>query len=67
MCTLNLDKEWNFVRREITSSNKGGTKEGEMLFEFQVLLSTLRRVRNPREKRILSSIYQKHKKRYSKN
>jgi len=67
MCTLNLDKEWNFVRREITSSNKGGTKKGEMLFEFQVLLSTLRRVRNPREKRILSSIYQKRKKRYSMN
>ena len=67
MYTINSNKEWNFVRREITFSNKGGAKKGEMLFEFQVLLSALLRAKNPREKQILSSIYQKHKKRYKEN
>lgn len=66
MTHVNLDKEWNFIRREINSSNKGGTPKGEMLFGFQVLLSALYGLRNQKERQILSAIYQKYKKRYKK-
>lgn len=62
-----LNREWNFVLEEINSSNKGGTEKGVMLFESQILLTVLSRIKNPIERRMLTSIYQKHKERYIKS
>lgn len=64
MQMLNLNKEWNFIRHEITSSNKGGTIKGEELFNFQILLSVLGRSKNPKERQMLSSYYRERKGRY---
>ena len=64
MNTLSINHEWDFVAKEITSFNKGGTKKGEILFEFQILLSALGELRNLKEKRMLTSIYQKQKEKY---
>ena len=61
---ITINSEWDFVTKEINASNKGGTEKGEMLFEFQILLSALAKIKNPREKQMLASIYQKQKTRY---
>lgn len=61
---INLNKEWDFVRNEITSSNKRRSCKGKMLFEFQILLSVLSQSDNQEEKRILFHIYQKQKAQY---
>jgi len=47
MDTLNLNKEWNFITQEINSGDKGGTRKGEMLFEFQILLSAFLKTKSP--------------------
>lgn len=60
--SLSLNKEWDFVSKEVISSNKGGTKKGEMLFEFQILLAALQRSRNLKERNFLSEFYQNKKK-----
>lgn len=61
-----INREWNFVTKEINASNNGGTEKGVMLFEFQILLSALSKTKNPKEKQILTSIYQERKERYEK-
>ena len=61
---MNLNKEWDFVIKEINASNKGGTEKGKLLFEFQILLSALSRTKNPKEKHMLVLIFQGRKKRY---
>ncbi len=61
-----INKEWDFVTKEINASNKGGTEKGTMLFEFQILLFALSRTKNQREKQMLMSIYQKRKTKYVK-
>jgi len=66
MNAINLNREWGFVMREINTSNKGGTKKGLLLFEFQSLLSILSMTKNPREQQILASIYQERKGRYKR-
>jgi len=64
--SINPNKEWNFVRKEIISSNKGGTPKGRMLFEFQVLLFAFCKSKNLKEKLMLSSIFQERKSQYYK-
>jgi len=61
-----INHEWNFVLKEISSSNKGGTEKGVILFWFQILLSALSKTKNPREKHMLKLIYQKHREQYRK-
>ena len=64
MDTLNLNKEWNFITQEINAGNKGGTRKGEMLFEFQILLPAFLKTKSPKERQILTSIFQKRKRQY---
>lgn len=64
MKNLNQQKEWEFIRNEISSSNKGGTEKGHMLFQFQILLDALSKAKTIGEKQILNTIYQKRKKQY---
>lgn len=59
-----IDREWNFVTKEINASNKGGTEKGAMLFEFQILLSVLSKTKNTKEKQMLTSIYHERKELY---
>lgn len=63
---INVDKEWEFIIKEINASNKGGTIKGRLLFEPQILLDLLSRTKNSSEKRILFLIY-KNKKNLYKN
>lgn len=62
--SINLNKEWSFVQNEITSSNKGRSRKGRMLFELQILLMVLGWSKNPREREMLSLCYQKRKEQY---
>jgi len=64
MNTLSINREWDFVANEITFSNKGGASKGKMLFEFQILLSALRKSQTSKEKQMLISIYKKQKGKY---
>lgn len=64
MNTSSMNQEWDFVAKEIAYSKKGGIKKGEMLFEFQILLSALCESRNLKEKRMLKSIYEIQKDKY---
>lgn len=64
MNIINLNREWNFVTKEINVSNKGGTEKGIILFELQILLSALSKIKNLKEKWILTSIYQERKNKY---
>ncbi len=64
MKILNIAKEWNFVAKEITSFNKGGTEKGYMLFQFQILLDALSKAKTIKEKQILISFYKKRKVKY---
>lgn len=66
MNTTAINREWNFIVKETTSSNKGGTEKGTILFWLQILLSALSRTKNPREKQMLASIYQKYRGQYRK-
>lgn len=59
-----INREWNFITKEITAFNRSGTEKGIILFELQILLSTLSKTKNPKEKQILTSIYQKQKDKY---
>jgi len=59
-----INKEWDFVTKEIHASNERGTEKITILFEFQILLSAISRTKNQTEKRMLSSIYQKRKTKY---
>jgi len=63
---ISINREWNFVAKEITSSNKGGAQKGKMLFEFQILLSALYKSRDLKERWVLASIYKKQKEKYKK-
>ena len=62
----NLNKEWDFIINEINVSNKGGTKKGKLLFEFQILLNALSKIKNKKEKQMLFSIYRKRKSLYKR-
>jgi len=64
MNTPNLNREWNFIVREINASNKGGTPKGKMLFEFQILLTAISGAKNSKEKHMLASIFEDHKGQY---
>lgn len=64
MNTLSINCKWNFVAKEISSSSKCGTQKGEMLFGFQILLSAMEKLQDIKEKRILTSIYQRQKEKY---
>ena len=67
MSILSINREWDFVIKEIDTSNKYGADKRELLFEFQILLSILSRTKNLREKRMLTSIFQERKERYKKS
>jgi len=67
MSILSINREWDFVIKEIDTSNKYGTDKRELLFEFQILLFILLRTKNLREKRMLTSIFQERKERYKKS
>ncbi|CEG11616.1 hypothetical protein MSIBF_A1540014 [groundwater metagenome] len=41
-----INKEWDFVTKEIHASNERGAEKRTMLFEFQILLSAVSRVNN---------------------
>jgi len=64
MNKVNLDQEWDFIVREINTSNKGGTWKGQMLFEFQILLTAISGAKNSKEKHMLASIFEDHKGQY---
>ena len=56
MNTSSINREWDFIAKETTFSNKSGTSKGKMLFEFQMLLSALRKSRTSKEKQMLMLI-----------
>ncbi len=60
----NLNREWDFIVQEINAGNKGGTRKGKMLFEFKILLSSISKTKNSKEKRMLESIFEDRKRQY---
>lgn len=64
MKVLDINKEWDFITKEIIFSNKGGIRKRNILFEFQLLLPALSWAKSPKEKQILVSFYKKRKERY---
>lgn len=64
MKALDINKEWDFIRKEIISSNETGIRKRNILFEFQFLLPALSWAKSPKEKQILTSFYKNQKERY---
>lgn len=64
--TQKIDNKWDFIRKEINSHNNNNVGKQQLIFQLQILLTTLSRIKNPKEKQILTSFYQKIEKRYKK-
>jgi len=58
---FNINREWYFIVKEINKHNHGGSQKGELLFEFQILLDFLSRLKFSEGKRLIESFYKKEK------
>lgn len=61
-----IDSKWNFIRSEIHSRSNNNIEGRQLNFQLQILLTALSKTKNPRERQILISFYQKIEKRYKK-